>query len=119
MDLSGFDDLGNFVLTTAFTDASGKYEFNNLRPSDPSGYVLIETTPAGYLDGKDSLGSQGGNLANDVISDIVLKSGLTGDAHKAATKWTFVVAGVVSLALAAFRQIRRMGVCPPSHRMIA
>src|SRR5688572_7286095 len=34
--------------------------------------------------------------------DIVLKSGLTGEALKAATKWTFVVAGAVSLALAAF-----------------
>ncbi|MEY2879032.1 MAG: hypothetical protein RLZZ15_1412 [Verrucomicrobiota bacterium] len=34
--------------------------------------------------------------------DVVLKSGLTGDALKSATKWTFVVSGVVSLALAAF-----------------
>lgn len=34
--------------------------------------------------------------------DIVLKSGLTGDALKAATKWTFVVSGILSLALAAF-----------------
>ena len=34
--------------------------------------------------------------------DIVLKSGLTGDALKAATKWNFVVAGGISLVLAAF-----------------
>jgi len=34
--------------------------------------------------------------------DVVLKNGLTGDALKAATKWTFIVAGIVSLALAAF-----------------
>ena len=34
--------------------------------------------------------------------DMVLKSGLTGDALKAATKWTYVVAGLISLALAAF-----------------
>src|SRR5687768_15875687 len=34
--------------------------------------------------------------------DVVLKSGLTGDALKAATKWTFVVAGIISLGLAAF-----------------
>jgi MFS family permease len=34
--------------------------------------------------------------------DIVLKSGLTGDALKAATKWTFIVSGIVSLVLAAF-----------------
>src|SRR6266481_2974365 len=34
--------------------------------------------------------------------DVVLKSGLSGEALKAATKWTYVVAGVVSLVLAAF-----------------
>ncbi len=32
----------------------------------------------------------------------VLKSGLTGDALKAATVWTFIVAGVAAFALAAF-----------------
>ncbi len=32
----------------------------------------------------------------------VLGSGLTGDALKAATKWTFIVAGIASLLLAAF-----------------
>lgn len=34
--------------------------------------------------------------------DIVLQSGLTGEALKAATKWTYVVAGIVSLVLAGF-----------------
>src|SRR5262249_48671767 len=34
--------------------------------------------------------------------DIVLKSGLTGEALKAATRWTFIVAGTISLVLAAF-----------------
>jgi MFS family permease len=34
--------------------------------------------------------------------DLVLKSGLTGDALKAATKWTYIVAGIISLLLAAF-----------------
>ncbi len=32
----------------------------------------------------------------------VLSSGLTGDALKAATKWTYIVAGIASLLLAAF-----------------
>lgn len=32
----------------------------------------------------------------------VLNSGLTGDALKAATKWTYIVAGIASLLLAAF-----------------
>jgi hypothetical protein len=34
--------------------------------------------------------------------DIVLKSGLTGDALKAGTKWTFIVSGMVSLVLSVF-----------------
>ena len=34
--------------------------------------------------------------------DVVLKSGLTGDALKVATRWTFIVSGGVSLALAVF-----------------
>ena len=34
--------------------------------------------------------------------DLVLKSGLAGDALKAATRWTFIVSGIISLALAAF-----------------
>ena len=34
--------------------------------------------------------------------DVVLKSGLTGPALKAATKWTFIVAGMISLVLAVF-----------------
>ena len=34
--------------------------------------------------------------------DVVLKSGLAGEALKAATRWTFIVAGAISLALAAF-----------------
>jgi hypothetical protein len=34
--------------------------------------------------------------------DVVLKSGLTGAALKAATKWTFIVAGIISLTLGVF-----------------
>jgi MFS family permease len=34
--------------------------------------------------------------------DVVFASGLTGDALKAATKWTFIVAGGISLVLSAF-----------------
>jgi hypothetical protein len=34
--------------------------------------------------------------------DAVFASGLTGEALKAATKWTFIVSGIISLTLAAF-----------------
>ena len=42
---------------TAITDGSGAYLFDDL----PAGtYSVTETQPAGYLDGKDTAGSEGG-----------------------------------------------------------
>src|SRR5262249_45582802 len=37
-----------------------------------------ETQPANYLDGKDTIGSQGGIAGNDVFSSIVLADGVAG-----------------------------------------
>ncbi|KLU05634.1 hypothetical protein RISK_002266 [Rhodopirellula islandica] len=74
--LTGTDDLGNTVnLTTTTSSAPGTlgyYEFTGLRPSDGTGYVITQSTPAGYLDGKDSVGSQGGTLNNDAITSIIV-----------------------------------------------
>jgi len=72
--LSGFDDEGP-VSKTAITDASGEYKFENLRPGT---YALTESQPAGFDDGKDTVGSQGGTLSNDVISAINLAAGVDG-----------------------------------------
>src|SRR5260221_2122291 len=41
--------------------------FTNLRPGT---YTLTETQPAGFLDGKDMIGTPGGTTANDVFSAI-------------------------------------------------
>jgi protocatechuate 3,4-dioxygenase beta subunit len=70
------DEAGN-VLRTTFTDMHGEYLFDNL----PSGtYSIRETQPAWYLDGGDSVGSMGGELAgNDLIKGIVLISGNNGE----------------------------------------
>ena len=73
--LTGTDDLGNSVSQSTNTDATGIYAFGNLRPGT---YTLTETQPAGYLDGKDSIGTQGGTTGNDVFSNIVLMSGVEG-----------------------------------------
>jgi fimbrial isopeptide formation D2 family protein/uncharacterized repeat protein (TIGR01451 family) len=63
--LTGTDHLGNVVNLTATTSITGYYRFDNLRPGT---YTLAETQPAGYLDGRDTIGTQGGAGGNDVFS---------------------------------------------------
>ncbi len=72
--LTGTNDLGPVSLTTT-TAADGSYIFNGLRPGT---YSIKETQPAAYLDGKDTLGSLSGNVANDFFSNIVLANGSNG-----------------------------------------
>jgi uncharacterized repeat protein (TIGR01451 family) len=70
--LTGTDDSGAPVILTTTTDATGAYLFDRLRPGN---YTVTETQPAGYLDGKDKVGSAGGTLGNDVVSAITLAAG--------------------------------------------
>ncbi|QXE21352.1 conserved repeat domain protein [Richelia sinica FACHB-800] len=72
--LTGTNDLGSVTLTTT-TAADGSYSFGNLRPGT---YQLVESQPDGFLDGKDAVGSQGGTLGNDQVSNIILTSGTNG-----------------------------------------
>jgi uncharacterized repeat protein (TIGR01451 family) len=74
--LTGFSDQGP-ISQTATTDANGAYQFQGLRPGT---YALTETQPAGstYVDGKDTIGSQGGTVANDNFSNINLAAGVLG-----------------------------------------
>ncbi len=64
--LTGTSIAGPVNLPTT-TDANGAYSFNNLRPGT---YTITETQPNIALDGIDTLGSLGGTLGNDVISNI-------------------------------------------------
>ena len=75
-----FDSSGSLVAET-MTDAQGHYEFNLLRKGT---YRITETTPNGYLDGKDSVGSIGGRIVgqldgNDSIRAIALPTGMVGE----------------------------------------
>ena len=70
--LTGTNDLGQAVMLTTTTNAAGYYEFANLRPGS---YKVIETQPAGYLDGKDTAGTKGGVVTNDMIANIPLVAG--------------------------------------------
>jgi len=68
--LTGTDDLGNSVITTTTTDSNGNYSFTSLRPGT---YTITETQPANLLEGKDVLGSLGGNASvQDVFSNVQL-----------------------------------------------
>ena len=69
--LTGTDDRGRAVSLTAVTDGAGDYRFAALRPGT---YTITETQPANYLDGLDTLGSLGGVLENDKVSNIVLRA---------------------------------------------
>src|SRR5262249_39688101 len=60
---------------TTTTDATGAYQFTNLRPGT---YTITETQPASYLDGKDSLGSLGGVLSNDQFGSVNVPVGAQG-----------------------------------------
>ncbi len=73
--LTGTDDLGNPVLRTTMTAIDGSYSFTDLRVGT---YVITETQPAGYLDGVDSVGSQGGALGPDQILTGLLAPGTDG-----------------------------------------
>ena len=73
--LTGVDDLGASVNRVTTTSFDGSYRFNNLRPGD---YVLQETQPGGFLDGQDSIGSQGGTVSNDRFDNIALGENVNG-----------------------------------------
>ena len=69
----GTDDLGHAVDQTRTTGADGSFLFGSLRPGT---YRLVETQPAGYVDGKETAGSAGGTTTtNDQVTGIQLASG--------------------------------------------
>jgi hypothetical protein len=74
--LNGTDDLGRTVVLTTTTDASGAYSFTNLRPGV---YTILEQQPDGYVDGKDTLGSLGGEQGDDKFFNIYLGDGQSGE----------------------------------------
>jgi hypothetical protein len=81
IDLTGTDDFGGSVTLQATTDATGAYRFNDLPPGV---YTVTETQPTGsrngvpIVDGKDTIGSQGGTVpANDTFA-ITLAEGVHG-----------------------------------------
>lgn len=73
LTLTGVDAFGNAVSLSTTTAENGSYQFADLVPGT---YSVTQTQPEGWNDGKDSLGSEGGVLANDLLSGINLLSGV-------------------------------------------
>jgi hypothetical protein len=71
----GTNYLGQPANQTTVTNASGAYSFDNLLEGV---YQLIETRPAGYIDGADTIGTPGGTTGNDTFTSIVLPAGFAG-----------------------------------------
>ncbi len=73
--LSGTDAASASVSRTTTTATDGSYRFDDLLAGT---YEVLETQPAGWLDGKDTIGSQGGSVANDRLHAIRLPAGVHG-----------------------------------------
>ncbi|MGA2253387.1 MAG: NF038129 family PEP-CTERM protein [Thermoguttaceae bacterium] len=70
--------IGGSTTQTALTNTYGAYTFDNL----PAGtYTITETTPAGYTNGKDTLGNKGGAVSSGKFSGIVLGAGGAGTGY--------------------------------------
>ncbi|MEO0529952.1 MAG: SdrD B-like domain-containing protein [Planctomycetota bacterium] len=64
------DEDGNRLTTT--TDTNGYYEFLDLEAGT---YRVQEFQPADWLDGQDTIGSTGGDVSNDLLTNIPLAFG--------------------------------------------
>jgi hypothetical protein len=73
LTLTGVDAFGNAVSLSTTTAEDGSYAFAGLVPGT---YSVTQTQPEGWDDGKDSLGSEGGTLSNDLLSGINLLPGV-------------------------------------------
>ncbi|TWT90560.1 Serine-aspartate repeat-containing protein D precursor [Pseudobythopirellula maris] len=63
---------GSATGATTTTDANGYYEFTGL---EAGVYGVMETQPAGWFDGKDTAGSLGGDVVDDMITLVSIPYG--------------------------------------------
>ncbi|TWT77035.1 Serine-aspartate repeat-containing protein D precursor [Posidoniimonas polymericola] len=72
VELKLIDGQGVDTGKRAYTDANGYYQFTDLAPGK---YTVMENQPAAWLDGKDTIGSHGGTVSNDMLSNAMLQFG--------------------------------------------
>jgi len=88
--LIGQDANGQPVSETATTASDGSYRFLGLLSGD---YSLSETTPSGYLDGRQALGTQGGTVGANRFSTIRLNAKAAGVGYRFAKLVPAVLSG--------------------------
>lgn len=71
-ETGNYEDTGRVVTT----NSEGHYVFDNLEPERV--YRVVETQPSSYRDGKDTVGSLGGEASNDVLYAISVAPGDAG-----------------------------------------
>lgn len=75
--LTGKDDRGTNITLTAKTNASGFYQFGNLRPGQ---YTITQMTqPKGFSAGQITVGSLGGTKSNRTFNGVNTGVGQTGN----------------------------------------
>lgn len=73
---------------TTTTAADGSYNFAGLRSAGAGGYTITETQAAGYLDGREAAGSQGGTVDNSSFTNNAAQNRISGIAFSAANPAT-------------------------------
>lgn len=89
------DAQGNVIAVT-YTNAEGRYRFDNLPPGE---YQIRETQPTGYLNGGTDAGSLGGKEGNDLVSEIIVGVGQDGVRYDFCERFPASIDGWVWLDL--------------------
>ncbi len=72
VQLRGRDENGQAVVNTVLTDFNGNYVFGNLRPGT---YNIVEFQPAGFGNGRTSVGTHGGIASTNLLQALQLSAG--------------------------------------------
>ena len=96
--LTGIDYNGNAVNQVTTTAGDGSYSFANLPVPNAVGYTIRETQPTGWTDGKDTLGTLGGTLGDDVFSRIYFPTpGASGTGYNFGERQGTAIARVAGM----------------------
>ena len=90
--LTGVDTTGTPVHLVTTTNSQGSYDFSFLNPGT---YIITESAPSGYFEGKNTAGTAGGTVSGDVISGITLAVGVDASGYNFADLTPSTISGVV------------------------